>query len=64
MCEANVYILDELGNEELVLEMVDKVRPFENKIFLQNIFGQQKIITAQIKELALLEHKVLLEKVL
>ncbi|MCX7842166.1 MAG: CooT family nickel-binding protein [Clostridia bacterium] len=64
MCEANVYLMDEDGKESLLLEMVDKVKPEKGRIVLENIFGQQKIVKAKIKEMALVEHKILLEKVL
>lgn len=61
MCEANVYIVKD-GVEELLLESVDKVVPGEDGILLENIFGQQKIIKARIKEMALVNHKIVLEK--
>ena len=62
MCEANVYMIEEDGQETLLLEMVDKVQPQKDSIVLQNIFGQQKIVKATIKEMALVEHKILLER--
>jgi predicted RNA-binding protein len=62
MCEANAYILKN-GTEELLLEDVDKVIPGEDGILLENIFGQQKIIKARIKEMALVNHKIILEKI-
>ncbi|MCX7746296.1 MAG: CooT family nickel-binding protein [Clostridia bacterium] len=62
MCEANAYMMDEEGNETLFLERVDKVTHEEDKLVLENIFGQRKIIKARIKELALVEHKIILEK--
>ena len=55
-------MVDENGRETLILEMVDKVQPQKGSIVLQNIFGQQKIVKAKIKELALVEHKILLER--
>lgn len=62
MCEANAYILKD-GVEELLLESVDKVVPEEDGILLlENIFGQQKKIKARIKEMALVSHKIILEK--
>lgn len=61
MCEANAYIVKD-GVEELLLESVDKVVPGEDGILLENIFGQQKIIKARIKEMALVNHKIVLEK--
>lgn len=62
MCEANAYIMKD-GLEELVLESVDKVVPTEQGILLENIFGQQKMIKARIKEMALVNHKIVLEKI-
>ncbi len=61
MCEANAYLRKD-GQEELFLEMVDRVEPFEDGLLLQDIFGKRKIIKAKIVELALVEHKIILEK--
>lgn len=62
MCEANAYVVDDEGNETLLLEGVDKVIPEDEKLILENIFGQRKIIKAKIKELALVDHKIILQK--
>lgn len=62
MCEANVYLLEN-GKEELLLERVDTIVPKDNEIFLENIFGQRKTLAAQIKELHLVEHRIILERV-
>lgn len=62
MCEANVYILDEQGNEKLLLESVDKIIPSGDGIFLENIYSERKIIKAKIKTMALVDHRVILEK--
>ncbi len=61
MCEANAY-LRQSGKEELLLEMVDKVLPHEDGLVLEDIFGRRKIIKARIAELALVDHKIILEK--
>lgn len=61
MCEANVYLLEEDGENALVLESVDKIIPQEDGIFLENIFGQRKTIKAKIVEMALVEHKIVLQ---
>jgi predicted RNA-binding protein len=55
MCEANAYLIKE-GKEELVLEDIMILRPEENGIYLQNIFGEQKRIMARIKEMNLIDH--------
>lgn len=62
MCEADAYLIDENGKEEMLLEKVDKLTPQEDKLVLENIFGQRKIIKAKIKALELVEHRILLER--
>ncbi|MDH5767888.1 MAG: CooT family nickel-binding protein [Nitrospirota bacterium] len=61
MCEANAYIYKD-GKEELYLENVDIMRPEGQKIFLRNLFGEQKVFEGEIKEISLLRHKIVLEK--
>jgi predicted RNA-binding protein len=62
MCEANVYLLDEKGNKNLLLDAVDKVIPQENDhIYLENIYGERKTVRAKIKEMHLVDHKIILE---
>jgi predicted RNA-binding protein len=61
MCEANAYIYKD-GKEELYLENVDIMRPEEGKIFLKNLFGEQKVFEGKIKEISLVTHKIILEK--
>ncbi len=61
MCEANAY-MRQSGKEELFLEMVDKVLPHEDGLVLEDIFGRRKIVKARIAELALVDHKIILEK--
>ena len=60
MCEANAYLI-ESGEETLVMENVDVLRPERDGIYLQDIFGGQRTIKARIKELNLVDHKILLE---
>ena len=62
MCEANVYLVNEGGEKTLLLESVDKVIPQEDGVFIENIFGERKIVKAQIMEMALVDHKILLKK--
>ena len=62
MCEANVYLVDKAGQEKLLLEAVDKVIPTDEGLLLVNIFSQQKIVKAKIKEMALVDHRIVLEE--
>jgi predicted RNA-binding protein len=62
MCEANAYLAKE-GGKELVLEDIMILRPEDNQIYLQNIFGEQKQIKARIKEMNLVDHQIILEQI-
>ncbi len=61
MCETNVYLVRQ-GKEELILEDVSILRPEGKELHLQNIFGEEKKIRAQIKEMNLLAHRIVLEE--
>jgi predicted RNA-binding protein len=61
MCEANVYLIDKNGNEVLILDSVDKVIPGTDDILLQNIYNERKTVKARIKEMELVEHRIILE---
>ena len=61
MCEANAYLLRD-GEEELIMKSVDILRPETNGIYLQDIFGGQRTIKARIREMNLVDHRILLEE--
>lgn len=61
MCESNVYI-SEGDKEDLFMESVNLIRPEGPEIYLQSIFGDQRTVRGRIKELRLLEHKVIIER--
>ena len=60
MCEANAYLIKD-GKEEMLLESVDIIEPEDGKMRLVNIFGEQKLVDAKIKIMALGENKVIFE---
>lgn len=61
MCELNAYISQE-GKEELYLENVNNAKSQEGKVFLQNLFGEQKVFEGVIREISLSGRKIILEK--
>ena len=61
MCEANVY-LERDGEEELVLASVYLIRPEGERLFLVNIFGEQKLLRATFKLLDFTEDKIVLRE--
>ena len=61
MCEANAYIFRG-DKEELILESVDLVKPQDDGGFLLvDIFGSQKTIRGKLKEMNLVDHKIIFE---
>ena len=61
MCEANAYLMKD-GEETLVMKSVDILKPELEGIYLQDIFGAQRTIKAKIKEMNLVDHRILLEE--
>ena len=59
MCEATAYLLKN-GQEELILKDVDVIEPDGDSVRIVNIFGEQKVVKAEIHSLNLINHKVLL----
>ncbi len=59
MCEATAYLMKN-GQEELVMKDVDVVEPEGDSLRLVNIFGEQKVLKAEIHSLNLIDHKVML----
>ena len=61
MCEANAYI-EEGGREVLVMEGVFVVKTETGeqgeKVVLENIFGEQRVIEAELSRISLMEHKI------
>ena len=60
MCEASVFCVKD-AKEELVLADVEVLRPEGEFIFLKNIFGEQKRVKGRIREMNLVEHRILLD---
>lgn len=62
MCEANAYIYHD-SKEELFLEEVNRIVPDGDLLIVENIFGDKKLIKGRIKEIILLDHKIIIEKI-
>ena len=61
MCESSAYLLK--GNkEELILKDVTRVTfSPEGTVELENILGEEKKIAARLREINLLDHKLIFE---
>jgi len=61
MCEARVYIEKE-GELEEFMDNVVTIKPEKDKLVLTDLFGEQKFVDAEVKEIKLLDHKVVLKE--
>jgi predicted RNA-binding protein len=61
MCDLNAYIYQE-GKEELYLENVNNAKSEEGKVYLRNLFGEQKVFEGTIQEISLSGHRIILAK--
>ena len=59
MCEAKVF-LEKNGERELVMGDVVSITPTSEGVELVDLFGERKPVAAQIKEMKLLEHIIVL----
>ena len=55
------YISKEEGLER-IMDNVVSVDPFEGKVYLTDLLGEQKIVDGRIKEIRLMDHKIILSE--
>ncbi len=63
MCQSSVYFVKEDGREELIMEDVNIIKPEGDQILMVGLLGEKKQISARIKELQLVDHRIILEKI-
>lgn len=61
MCQSTVYLVKD-GREEMVMEDVSLVKPQGDELLLVGMLGEKKQVKARIKELQLMDHRILLEE--
>lgn len=62
MCESSAFILGKNNELNKIMENIVTVDPYEGKVYLTDLFGNQKIIDGVIKEVRLMDHKIILEE--
>jgi predicted RNA-binding protein len=62
MCEATAFLITDDGRENIYLKDVDVIRPKGKNLYLRDIFGEQREIEAEIKEISLINHRILLQQ--
>ena len=60
MCLSKAYV-DRDGKRELLLEEVVSIKVNDGKLLLRTLFGEQKEIGANIREIDFLTHSIFLE---
>lgn len=60
MCESSAFVLGKDNKLEKVMENVVNVDPTEGKVYLTDLLGEQKIVDGFIKEIRLMDHKIIL----
>jgi predicted RNA-binding protein len=61
MCDLNAYVLKQ-GKEELVLESVNNVRVENGEVVMRNLFGEEKKVRGQVREVSLTRNRVVVEQ--
>ncbi|KPU46060.1 putative RNA-binding protein [Oxobacter pfennigii] len=61
MCEASAYLRNG-DKDELLLQDVNKITPDGDILIIEDIFGDRKMVKGKIKEIILLDHKIIIEK--
>jgi predicted RNA-binding protein len=60
MCESHAYLVE--GDEErLIMEDVINIRSEDGKLVLANIIGEESKLDAEIVDITLLDHRILLK---
>jgi predicted RNA-binding protein len=59
MCEARVFKYEN-NNEKKLMDDVYVLKREEDKVYLLNIFGEQEVVKAKVKEIDLVKHKIVI----
>ena len=62
MCESSAFILGKNNQLEKIMVNVVTVDPSDGKVYLTDLLGEQKIVDGFIKEIRLMDHKIILEE--
>jgi len=60
VCDLKAYVRNN-DREELVLESVNLIRSEGGEVFLRNLFGEEKRVRGEVREVSLVKNRVVLE---
>ena len=58
MCDLKAYVLNN-DKEELILESVNHVRSEGGEVVLRNLFGEEKRVRGEVREVSLAKNRLL-----
>jgi predicted RNA-binding protein len=61
MCDVKVYVSRQ-GKEELLLESVNHLRVEQGEVTVRNLFGEEKKVRGEVREVSLVKNRVLVEQ--
>lgn len=61
MCEAQVFVVKG-EKKEKIMENVVTLRPEGAKVLLTDLFGEQKLVSAKIDKVDLVNHEIILSQ--
>ena len=62
MCESSAFLLGKDNKLEKIMDNVVSVDPDNGKAYLTDLLGEEKIIDGVIKQIRLMDHKIILEQ--
>lgn len=62
MCESSAFLLGKDNQLEKIMENVVSVDPCDGKVYLTDLLGEEKIVDGVIKQIRLMDHKIILEE--
>ena len=62
MCQSNLFAIDN-GRQELLLEDVARVQTQGEQLTIEPIFGEPIILRARIKDIDLMKHRIVVERI-
>ena len=62
MCESSAFLLGKNNELTRVMENVVNVNPVNGKVYLTDLLGEEKIVDGVIKQIRLMDHKIILEQ--
>ncbi|MDR2520053.1 MAG: CooT family nickel-binding protein [Eubacteriaceae bacterium] len=63
MCESTAYLVSSEGTLPIMENVIYAVPQKDGQVFLEDILGEQKTVHGRLKEIKLLDHKILIEAV-